>query len=285
MTGVRLLTIIAAAFLLSACSGLEYTRLQNVEAPADPFAKALFNEYKALSGYESEEGDHIDSDVFAIRARQTASGTIPAPEEVAGRKHTERSAKALSSARARLVKALDGGARSESPAASARGQAMFDCWSQELEEGHQQDHIDYCRIGLFVELAKIDPVVVQPAPTPEPAPAAKPSPQTFIVYFEFDRADINTAGQAVIASAAAAVKATKPATISVVGHTDRAGPSGYNATLSEARADAVANALVSAGVSGRLLSIGSLGENAPALQTKDGVREPANRRTEITLRY
>ena len=39
------------------------------------------------------------------------------------------------------------------------------------------------------------------------------------------------------------------------------------------------------GVSGRVLTIGSLGENANAVETKDGMKEAGNRRVEVTVRY
>jgi len=65
----------------------------------------------------------------------------------------------------------------------------------------------------------------------------------------------------------------------------RAGASDYNSTLAEKRANVVAGALTKLGVSGRLMTIGSLGENANAVETKDGMQESGNRRVEVTVRY
>ena len=54
--------------------------------------------------------------------------------------------------------------------------------------------------------------------------------------------------------------------------------------LAEKRANAVAAQLTKMGVSGRMMTIGSLGENANAVSTKDGFRECGNRWVEVTLR-
>ena len=51
-----------------------------------------------------------------------------------------------------------------------------------------------------------------------------------------------------------------------------------------AEANAVAAQLGRLGVSGRSMTIGSLGENANAVSTKDGFRECGNRWIEVTLR-
>ena len=284
MTALRNTAFLAAAaLLLNACSGLELQTLDTVQPKGDKFSQTLFGEYKELSGNEYAEGDYLDSDAFALRAKSSGTGKPPAPEEVSARKQTAKSAKALSSARARLVKALDASGRTKAPEASARAQARFDCWAQELEEGWQTDHIDNCRIGFYIELAKVNEKLNAPKPKPKPEPVAL-SPMTFLVYFDFDKADLGPTSLRVISKAADVIKETKPKSVSVVGHTDRAGSVGYNRALSEKRASVVVGALREAGVKGGLTE-GALGEYAPAVETKDNVREPQNRRTEITLRY
>lgn len=81
------------------------------------------------------------------------------------------------------------------------------------------------------------------------------------------------------------IKSTKPKVGSVTGHTDRSGPSTYNAMLAEKWANAVAAQLTKMGVSGRVMTIGSLGEIANAVATGDGVKESGNRRVEVTVRH
>ena len=55
--------------------------------------------------------------------------------------------------------------------------------------------------------------------------------------------------------------------------------------LAEKRANAVAAQPTKMGVSGRVMTIGSLGENANAVAPGDGVKESGNRRVEVTVRH
>jgi OOP family OmpA-OmpF porin len=117
---------------------------------------------------------------------------------------------------------------------------------------------------------------------PAPTAAAEPmAPETFIVYFDFDKSDINSAAQAVLSEVLAAVQAGAP--ISVTGHADRSGPEDYNMGLSLRRADAVREALITGGVTADQITVSGRGEEEPAVPTADGVKEQANRRVEIII--
>jgi outer membrane protein OmpA-like peptidoglycan-associated protein len=124
-----------------------------------------------------------------------------------------------------------------------------------------------------------------PAPAPVAAPAAAPAPaRTFLVFFDFDRADLTDRARAIIAEAAQNAQRTGAARIEVAGHADRSGTPQYNQRLSERRAQAVAAELERRGVARSALSIQAFGESRPLVPTADGVREPQNRRVEIVLR-
>ena len=69
--------------------------------------------------------------------------------------------------------------------------------------------------------------------------------------------------------------------IVIVGYTDTAGPDGYNIELSKARAIAVADALVAAGVPHDLIAVDWKGEGYPAVATGDNVPEARNRRVTV----
>jgi outer membrane protein OmpA-like peptidoglycan-associated protein len=75
-----------------------------------------------------------------------------------------------------------------------------------------------------------------------------------------------------------------PVDISVVGHTDTLGENDYNDLLSRKRAKAVAAILTGNGVDSSIIEITSHGKNNPLVPTRDQVREPRNRRVEITVR-
>lgn len=281
----KLAITISLAALLGACSGLELQNARKATPTGDAFSKTLYSEYVTLSKMEYDEGDYADSDVFAERAIAAANGTPTAPEVVATREQLPAAAKALGAARARLVAAFDKGSKTSKPEHSAKAQAMYECWAQEQEENNQPDDIAACRIAFFTALAQIEtaPMAAKPA---MPAPAmAKPAPKTFVVLFGFNGKTLDAKANAVLKAATAASKSGKPSVISVIGHTDRAGSSDYNSKLAETRANVVAAALGKMGVPGNLMTIGSLGENQPAVKTPDGIKEAGNRRVEITIRY
>jgi outer membrane protein OmpA-like peptidoglycan-associated protein len=128
-----------------------------------------------------------------------------------------------------------------------------------------------------------------PAPPPPPVvaapPAAAPAPaRTYLVFFDFDRADLTERARQIIADAARASTAVQTTRIEIAGHADRAGTPQYNQRLSERRAAAVANELERQGVPRSAMVVQAFGESRPLVQTADGVREPQNRRVEIVLR-
>ncbi|MXP61755.1 OmpA family protein [Roseomonas sp. M0104] len=128
---------------------------------------------------------------------------------------------------------------------------------------------------------------VPPAPTPvvAPAPAAAPAPaRTYLVFFDFDRADLTDRARQIIAEAAQNAGRVQTTRIEVAGHADRAGTPQYNQRLSQRRADAVAAELVRLGVNRSEITVQAFGESRPLVPTADGVREPQNRRVEIVLR-
>jgi outer membrane protein OmpA-like peptidoglycan-associated protein len=97
----------------------------------------------------------------------------------------------------------------------------------------------------------------------------------FRVYFDFDSAEINPAGQAEIDSALREVSKiwdVRAINWAVTGHTDRAGSESYNMQLSLRRANAVRAALIARGVSPDLITVAGRGESEA-----DEVREQANR--------
>jgi flagellar motor protein MotB len=69
------------------------------------------------------------------------------------------------------------------------------------------------------------------------------------------------------------------------GHTDTSGGFAYNMRLSERRAKATADALVGQGVNQSVLKVDWKGKTDLAVQTPDGVKEPLNRRSTISINF
>jgi OOP family OmpA-OmpF porin len=124
-----------------------------------------------------------------------------------------------------------------------------------------------------------------PTPVPISAPTAPPAApvQVYLIFFDWDRADITPAGREVVQQAANAYKAGGSVRLQVTGYTDLSGSAGYNQRLSVRRANNVANALASMGVARSDMAANGRGESDPRVPTPQGVREPQNRRVEIVF--
>ncbi len=123
------------------------------------------------------------------------------------------------------------------------------------------------------------------AETPPPAPAPPPTPpvRNFLVFFDFDKAALTPRAMDIVKEAARVAKAGENTRVTCTGHTDTAGPAGDNMALSLRRASSVKDALVREGVAPQSISVVGKGEQSLLVETKDGVREPQNRRVEIVV--
>jgi OOP family OmpA-OmpF porin len=134
--------------------------------------------------------------------------------------------------------------------------------------------------------------IAQPAPAPKPeppkpAPVVEPPkpqvPRTYLVFFDWDKANLRPDAVAIIREAAANSSKTKLTRIVSTGHADRSGTDAYNMGLSQRRAQAVALELTRLGVPKTSIDVVWKGEREPLVPTGDGVREPQNRRVEIVF--
>ncbi len=122
------------------------------------------------------------------------------------------------------------------------------------------------------------PVTEAPPPAPQVVPA-----RTYLVFFDWDRADLSARARQIVAEAATASTHVQTTKIQVNGYTDLSGTPTYNQKLSVRRAETVQTELVRDGVSPSEISIHGYGETNPLVPTAPGVREPQNRRVEIIL--
>ena len=129
-----------------------------------------------------------------------------------------------------------------------------------------------------------------PPPPPPSAPPAAPAPpgeapaRTYLVFFDWDRADLTARARQIVAEAAAASTRVQTTRIEVSGYTDLSGTPAYNQSLSVRRAQTVESELVRDGVPRGEIRIHGYGEGNPLVPTAAGVREPQNRRVEIVMK-
>lgn len=123
------------------------------------------------------------------------------------------------------------------------------------------------------------PPVVEVAPPPPP-PVCNKGP--YIVFFDWDKADITPEAGAVLDSAVVAYGNCQSVPIMLAGYADRSGTEKYNLALSERRNASVRAYLGQRGIPDAAISSQAFGESNPRVPTADGVRELQNRRVEIT---
>lgn len=274
---------VAGLFVLGGCTGQELHSAQLVQPQGSEFNQNLYHGYIGLSESEYSEGDYSDSDVFAVRAKEIASGAQIEPEDIEDRSLPSEHVAELTEARSKLVAALDAGAAEANPTRAADAQVYFDCWMQEQEENWQPEDITRCRDAFYAALDGLAPAPVAEAP---PAPViSKPKPQSvrFVVYFETDKYNIDAEDERVIAEAKAAAEKLGSPIVKISGNTDTVGSIDYNQKLSEMRAQAVAKVLEAGNTPVRAMLTEANGELKPALVTADETEEQRNRRVEIIL--
>ncbi|NSL92219.1 OmpA family protein [Acetobacter syzygii] len=135
-----------------------------------------------------------------------------------------------------------------------------------------------------------------PAPPPPPPAAAiaAPAPQaarSYLVFFDWDKADLTDRARSIVNEAAQAAAHVAVTRITVSGYTDnssahpgeKAGEE-YNMKLSLRRATAVKAELMRDGIAGSTIDIHGYGDTHPLVQTGPNTKEAQNRRVEIILR-
>ena len=133
-----------------------------------------------------------------------------------------------------------------------------------------------------------DPNSMDPGPLPPPdsqvaqiGGGEAPPPADRVVYFSYDSAEMDAAGQRVIEQFADYLNARASAKVRLEGHTDARGSREYNIGLGERRAETVRNALLGRGVKETQISLLSYGEERPVDPRQAEDAYARNRRVEF----
>lgn len=293
------LVLVAGLIGLSGCTAFssfsEVEALNDAKAVGSPFTQALATEYRTYSNNELRSNmDYPDALHFARKGLAAAAGDTVLPEPVADWNLGDSYVQELSAARGRLILAFDMGARESAPQLAARAQTKFDCWIEQQEETWQKD-VPGCKNDFLKAMSELESGLTPPPAAPVAAPAdtgnygvdaSKPMAAEnamYLVFFDWDSFSLSQGANSVLDALAAEVSKNPPASINVVGHTDTSGSKQYNARLAMKRANAVRDALVSRGIDAGMLMVDAKGEDELLVQTPDNVREPANRRVNISF--
>lgn len=128
------------------------------------------------------------------------------------------------------------------------------------------------------------PRIAMGPPPPPPPRVDCTSNAPGLIFFDFDSADVPADARQTVQFVSQNAVPCGWHNFDVVGHADRAGSDQYNMGLSQRRANAVAALLQSMGIDRGAIATAAKGESQPRVPTADGVREPQNRRVEVTVR-
>lgn len=262
-----------------------------------PFTAQLAFEYRQLANALSKHFFNFDSpDAFHFARKGTlaAAGENVMPEPLNDWKLQASTMEPLRIARGRLIQAFDNAGREIAPTEMAKAQVAFDCWLENQEDKWIRTDFN-CRRLFDQNMQKVESklyAMPQPAMPPmdlytgiAPDPSAPMAPETakYLIFFDFDQYMLSSDANIILDTVASEIQRQTLDGVTVVGHADRSGSESYNDKLSLRRADAVKAGLLSRGVPPALIRVNARGENEPMVETPDNIREPANRRAEITF--
>lgn len=142
------------------------------------------------------------------------------------------------------------------------------------------------RLGKLLKAPALPPVVKSDPPpirmVKKTPPPAVNNPVRYAMEFGFDKSRVSLAIGRYLDSVVADWRG-KPVTFRVVGHADMVGRKAYNRKLSQARADAVRNALLRRGIPASKIVATGAGQSDLAVSTPRGRRLRANRRVVIMI--
>lgn len=135
----------------------------------------------------------------------------------------------------------------------------------------------------YIAPAPVASVASAPVASVAPAPIAPPQKLVLEgVNFDFDKATLRQEDVSDLDKNVEALKAWGDVNIEVAGHTDSMGSDAYNMKLSQLRAEAVRNFLISRGVSADRLTAKGYGESLPVADNATDEGRFKNRRVELT---
>lgn len=280
------------AFALLAGCGLKAAPFMAMDIEGDNFNAYLAREYQRRTSVEvNVDGNWNHADKLAARGASAAAGDNVDPWIASNYNVSTLDVPEFDKARGRLMSALNSGGRTQAPEACAKAQVYYDGW---VEQAHDNDlgagnfgpvQPDY----MAAERAAFYEILPLCEGGRAPAPMASMSQDdddavisNFTVYFGFSASTLTSAAADIVEEIASFAGELANPKILVRGHTDSSGSSAFNLALSERRTLAVLNGLRDHGVS----EAGGTwaGEQEPAIPTADNIREPLNRRVQVTIR-
>ena len=296
---LRALFCCLGLIMLTACSASYKDLSNNSHIPPTKFTKFLMDSYTTKADFEAKKMHDWDSTkLYSEKALRAVSGQKIKPERINYWKIPTKHIAELQQAYDNLMKVYALAIESD-PYNLAVAISSLDCWAEQQEENWQTWDINDCKNDYLFAIHNIYNVVSENKINKQDKDkqdneiidtvntsvtvVTKDKNNTIkqIIYFDFDKSTLSGVNLQEIKN----FLITHQKVINeylVIGHTDAKGTKEYNLKLSLERAIAVKNLFIEYGVNKSNIKILGKGETELAIDTKDGIAHPANRRVEIT---
>jgi outer membrane protein OmpA-like peptidoglycan-associated protein len=199
---------------------------------------------------------------------------------------SQRALQAANTAQAAALAAAEGRQLAETQtglaqaeADTARKQAMS---ALEVAAGAQVE-ADRVRKQAEAELNRLQESLGQIAETRRTALGLVMNLNSDYLKFDFDKADLHPADKELLSRIAGILMTSPDYTVSVNGHTDDVGTDEYNQKLSERRAQAVRDYLVTSGLPADIFTVTGEGKKRPLVPGSSEQARAKNRRVEVGI--
>ena len=311
---INFLKTVSVLFLIMILStGCAYHNIEKAKDSPDnknKFSQALSEQYLEFALYEMNEmHDEWDANHFALKSLSAKKGNEVLPEEVSDWEIDAHHIEEAEGKRIDILNVLHTDKAKEYPQLAARSQLGFDCWLEQLEEGWQDAHIKLCYDMMNNSLAKlkeklyakvdiknttkestIQNKIKERQLTPAKVVINKENAKNIRntkeikIYFEHNSYKLNEKAKNTLTVFLDKIYEGYTRII-LEGHTDRSGTEKYNLNLAELRAKNVKEFLLKKGMEEKTIITKIYGESKPLIHTKDGIKEPKNRRVKIEISY
>ena len=128
--------MLSGLLLIVGCASSKLQEAKTITPTGTEFQKTLHSEYVALAETEQAAGHYDDANFYANRAFISGSGQRVEPYSVDENGIPTSTVPAFKKARARLNNAFSNGARKKAPYRTAKAQAAYDCWLEEVVDNN-----------------------------------------------------------------------------------------------------------------------------------------------------
>jgi outer membrane protein OmpA-like peptidoglycan-associated protein len=222
-----------------------------------------------------ERLESIESRVGALKEQaETATATSEAAVQEA--RHAEETARAAAEGRL-LAEAETSRAKEETAT------AVQDAVSAREERDRVREEAERIRAEAEAELERLEEALGKIAETRRTALGLVMNLGEDSIKFDFDKADLKPENRELLSRIAGILISSPDFTVGVNGHTDDVGTVEYNQKLSERRAQAVRDYLVSAGLSAEIMTVTGWGKSNPRVEGTSNEARAKNRRVELAI--